>query len=108
MALIRVRKLADLILWDFCLSAIMLNPYQKQLLAWRDCVDVVRPEPPTKIVEHQEGHSQQSNDPPENLTTNEDLGAERTKYYSVDSSAVSACAQIWCRLFQAIQSHQKA
>ena len=44
-ALSRVRKLDDLVLWDFSRSAIMLSPYYKQLLKWCDSVDVIRVPP---------------------------------------------------------------
>ena len=86
-ALSRVRKLDDLVLWDFCPAAIMLDPYQKQLLMWCDSVDVIRPEPPTRIFEHPQ------TDSPENLTAKEHLNAERmlqlSDYHSVDSSILS-------------------
>ena len=39
-ALSRVRKLDDLVLWNFSRNAIMLSPYYKQLLKWCDSVDV--------------------------------------------------------------------
>ena len=44
-ALSRVRKLDDLVLWNFSCSAIMLSPYYKQLLKWCDSVDVIRVPP---------------------------------------------------------------
>ena len=44
-ALSRVRKLDDLVLWNFSRSAIMLSPYYKQLLKWCDSVDVIRVPP---------------------------------------------------------------
>jgi len=44
-ALSRVRKLDNLILWDFTPSAIKIAPYYKQLLEWCESVDVIRPTP---------------------------------------------------------------
>ena len=49
-ALSCVRKLDDMILWDFCPSAIHLLQFYKDLLRWCDCVDVIRPTPSTDIV----------------------------------------------------------
>ena len=49
-ALSRVRKLDDLILWDFCAPAIHLFQFYKDLLTWCDCVDAVRPTPSANIV----------------------------------------------------------
>ena len=44
MALSRVRKLDDVILWDFCPAIHLRN------LAWCHCVDAIRPRPSTDIV----------------------------------------------------------
>ena len=41
-ALSRVRRLEDLILWDYNPTAIKLAPYYQQLLIWCDSVDVIR------------------------------------------------------------------
>ena len=49
-ALSRVRKLEDLILWDFCAPAIHLIQFYKDLLTWCDCVDAIRPTPSTDTV----------------------------------------------------------
>ena len=53
-ALSRVRSLHDLVLWQFHPSAIYVEPFYQQLLRWCDNVDVIRPMPPTEIVEHPE------------------------------------------------------
>ena len=50
MALSRVCKLDDMILWDFCASAIHLLHFYKNLLKWCDCVDAIRPTPSTDVV----------------------------------------------------------
>ena len=50
-ALSRVRNLSDLVLWEFDPSAIHLEPFYQQLLQWCDNVDVIRPTPPTDVVE---------------------------------------------------------
>ena len=47
-ALSRVCKSDDLILWDFCAPAIHLFQFYKDLLKWCDCVDAVRPTPSTE------------------------------------------------------------
>ena len=63
-ALSRVRTLKDLVLWQFHPSAIYVEPFYHQLLQWCDSVDVIRPTPPTDIVEHPErGHDFLSNAP---------------------------------------------
>ena len=74
-ALSRVRTLSDLVLWEFDLSAIYLEPYYQQLLEWCDNVDVIRPTPPTEIVEHPERiHDFLTNDPiPEPSKNDDDL-----------------------------------
>ena len=46
--------LSDLVLWGFDPSAIHLEPFYQQLLQWCDNVDVIRPTPPTDVVEHPE------------------------------------------------------
>lgn len=51
-ALSRVRKLENLILWDFDPSAIKMFPFYKQLLEWCDYVDKIRPTPPLTVVEY--------------------------------------------------------
>ena len=51
-ALSRVRKLEDLILWDFNPAAIKMSSFYKQLLEWCDYVDKIRPTPPTTVVEY--------------------------------------------------------
>ena len=50
MLLSRVRKLEDLVLWDFDPAAIKMLPYYKQLLEWCDYVDKIRPTPPDTVV----------------------------------------------------------
>ena len=55
-ALSRVRTLNDLVLWKFHPSAIYLEPFYQQLLQWCDNVDVIRPTPPTDIIEHPQRH----------------------------------------------------
>ena len=47
MALSRMRNLHDMILWDFCPSAIYLVQFYKDFL---DCVNAIRPTPSTDIV----------------------------------------------------------
>ena len=49
-ALSRVRRLDDMILWDFCRSAIRLLQFYQDLLKWCDCVDAIRPIPSTDVV----------------------------------------------------------
>ena len=44
-ALSRVRKLEDLMLWDYDPNAIKLAPYYQQLLKWCDSVDVISSQP---------------------------------------------------------------
>ncbi len=51
-ALSRVRKLEDLVLWDFDPAAIKMLPFYKQLLEWCDCVDKIRPTPPPSLVDY--------------------------------------------------------
>ena len=41
----RVRRLEDLILWDYDSNTIKLAPYYQQLLKWYDSVDVIRSQP---------------------------------------------------------------
>ena len=53
-ALSRVKHLKDLVLWDYCQSSIHILKFYKGLLEWCDCVDVIRPTPPTKMVPHPE------------------------------------------------------
>ena len=62
-ALSRVHKLEDLTLWDLCLSAISLLSFYKKLLAWCDCIDSIRPTPPTEVVEFPERCDDTSNAP---------------------------------------------
>ena len=40
----------DMILWDFCASAIHLLQFYKDSLKWCDCVDAIRPTSSTDIV----------------------------------------------------------
>ena len=51
-ALSRVKKLEDMVLWDFAHSAIKLLPFYEQLLKWCDYVDKIRPTPPLEVVEY--------------------------------------------------------
>ena len=51
-ALSRVRKLEDLVLWDFDPVAVQLDSFYKQLLEWLDCVDKIRTTPPSVVVEY--------------------------------------------------------
>ena len=62
-ALSRVRKLEDLILWDLCPSVISLLSFYKKLLAWCDYVDSIRPTPPIEVVEFPERCDDTSNAP---------------------------------------------
>ena len=72
-ALSRVKTLSDLVLWEFDPSAIYLEPFYQQLLQWCDSVDVIRPTPPTDIIEHPErSHDFLSNDPIPEPSTNDD------------------------------------
>ena len=48
-ALSRVRRLDDMIPWDFRPSAIRLFQFYKELLQWCDCVDIIRPTPSTDV-----------------------------------------------------------
>ena len=51
-ALSRVRKLEDLVLWDFDPAAIKMLPFYKQLLEWCDYADQIRPTPPVTVVDY--------------------------------------------------------
>lgn len=51
-ALSRVRKLEDLVLWDFDPAAIKLSPFYKQLLDWCNYVDEIRPTPPLNVIDY--------------------------------------------------------
>ena len=48
MVLSRVRKLQDLMLWDFCAPAIHLIQFYKDLFTWCDCVNAIRPTLPQR------------------------------------------------------------
>ena len=50
MALSRVQKLEDMILWDFCPSAIHLLQFYKDLLKWCDYADAIRPTPSIDVI----------------------------------------------------------
>ena len=67
-ALSRVRHLEDLIIWGYCPQAIHIDQFYHQLLAWCDCVDAIRPTPPSTIVPYPERADDVSNAP---LHTNE-------------------------------------
>ena len=54
MLLSAVRKLEDLVLWDFCTTAINLLQFYKQLLAWCEYMDQVNPNPPKQVVAYPE------------------------------------------------------
>ena len=72
-ALSRVRTLSDLVLWEFDPSAIHLEPFYQQLLQWCDNVDVIRPTPPTDVVEYPErSHDLLSNEPIPEPSMNDD------------------------------------
>ena len=45
-----MRRLDDIILWDFCPSAIGLLQFYQDLLQWCDCVNVIRPISSTNVV----------------------------------------------------------
>ena len=62
-ALSRVRKLEDLVLWDFCTTAINLLQFYKQLLAWCEYMDQVNPIPPKEVVAYPERCDDISNQP---------------------------------------------
>jgi len=68
-ALSRVRRLEDLILWGYCRMAINIDQFYEELLAWCDYVDAIRPTPPTATVPYPERADDASNAP---LCTNEE------------------------------------
>ena len=73
-ALSRVRRLEDLVLWEYCSSAIHIQDFYKQLLEWCDCVDVIRPSPPTQVVPYPQRPDDISNAPlPTNTNNNNSL-----------------------------------
>ena len=47
-ALSRVRTMSYLVLWEFHPSAIFLEPFYQQ---WYDNVEVIRPTPPTEVID---------------------------------------------------------
>ncbi len=49
-ALSRVRHLEDLVLWQYSRSSIHILGFYNQLMEWCDCVDAIRPTPPTVTV----------------------------------------------------------
>ena len=53
-ALSRVRCLDDMVLWGFCKSSIHIQDFYRKLLEWCDCVDMIRPAPPTEAVPYPE------------------------------------------------------
>ena len=72
-ALSRVRKLEDLVLWDFCTTAINLLQFYKQLRAWCDYVDEINPNPIKDVVAYPERSDDISSEPlPDSTTTGED------------------------------------
>ena len=67
-ALSRVRRLDDIILWDFCPSAIRLLQFYQDLLKWCDCVDAIRQTPSMDIVPFPNRSDDISNAPLRNST----------------------------------------
>ena len=73
-ALSQVRKLEDLVLWDFCVSAINLLKFYKELLAWCDYVDEINtnPDPNGEVVPYPERCDDVSNEPlPDSISNTE-------------------------------------
>ena len=88
-ALSRVRTLSDLVLWQFHPSAIYVEPFYQQLLQWCDNVDVIRPTPPTDIVEHPErSHDYLSNAHMPEPSDNSDESKSGSIQFSFDPSSV--------------------
>ena len=77
-ALSRVRKLEDLVLWDFCTTAINLLQFYKQLLAWCEYMDQVNPNPPKDVVAYPERCDDISNEPLPDSTTCTDQDSTQT------------------------------
>ena len=77
-ALSRVRKLEDLVLWDFCTTAINLLKFYKQLLAWCEYMDQVNPNPPKDVVAYPERCDDVSNEPLPDSTTCTDQDSTQT------------------------------
>ena len=77
-ALSRVRKLEDLVLWDFCTTAINLLQFYKQLLAWCEYMDQVNPNPPKEVVAYPERCDDISNEPLPDSTTCTDQDSTQT------------------------------
>lgn len=67
-ALSRVRKLDDLVLWDFCPTSIGILQFYKDLLHWCDCVDVICSTSATDIVSYPEWADNTSDAPLHNNT----------------------------------------
>ena len=76
-ALSRVRRLDDMVLWGFCKSSIHILDFYKKLLKWCDCVDVIRPAPPTEMVSYPERADDVSDAP---------LHAEEDKAHADDAA----------------------
>ena len=77
-ALSRVRNLEDLVLWDFCVTAINLLQFYKQLLAWCDYVDETNPnsDPKGEVVPYPERCDDISNEPlPDSITNTEEVSS---------------------------------
>ena len=88
-ALSRVRTLNDLVLWQFHSSAIYIEPFDQQLLQWCDNVDVIRPTPPTDLVEHPERNDDYlSNAPIPEPSDNVDEPKSGSIHFSVDHSTI--------------------
>ena len=88
-ALNRVRTLSDLVLWQFHPSAIYVEPFYQQLLQWCDNVDVIRPTPPTDMVEHPErSHDYLSNAPMPEPSDNSDEPKSGSIQFNFDPSSV--------------------
>ena len=90
-ALSRVRNLSDLVLWEFDPSAIHLEPFYQQLLQWCDNVDVIRPTPPTDVVEYPErSHDLLSNEPIPEPSMNDDNPKSGSIQINFDPSNLDA------------------
>ena len=81
-ALSRVRKLEDLVLWDFCTTAINLLQFYKQLLAWCNSVDQINTNPSTEEVAYPERCDDISNKPLLDSTTSTDEDSTQSIAFS--------------------------
>ena len=90
-ALSRVRKLEDLVLWDFCTTAINLLQFYKQLLDWCDYVDEINPNPPKEVVAYPERSDDVSNEPlPDSTTSTEENNTQSIAFSEDSKKSISA------------------